>query len=293
MSALPKKPVRKLDLNETNVNKYIDFLKAIKMPFVMEVSNYTTRIISEGYNVHFMKQEQSNRVFGACAKIKSDLKNKEVPEIDMQRNCYYDTAFKGDGFYSDFVTNIDLKCAYATILYNDGFIKKKTFDYIKSLPKQDRLAALGMLASRKDIFHHNKNGDVYRIDERVSPLSNFFFYCVQKTEKIIQSYKNEFLSDRFLFSWVDGIYHNSAAEVMEYKGRWLPIDKHAEVYFKNEFRMEIKIEILRDFEVQLKNGFYKISFLNMNERVKKFNIPVPETDLKNKIIHHLLNKNYK
>ena len=275
----------KLDLNAEAIARYETLLKKIKRPFVMEISNYTTKIIAKGYNLHFVKSEHGNRVFSAYAKIKADLKDKPLPVLDMERNCYYDTSFKGDAFYSDRVYNIDIKCAYCTILLNAGYITQKTFDYINKLPKEERLAALGMLASRKDIFHHNARGYVVKMEERISPLSNFFYYCVQKTEDIIQSCKNQILMDSFLFSWVNGIYYlNDNANYQ----------KITQDHLKKDFNLESSFKLLTDFEVKLKNDFYKISFNEPdNPDPKKFNIPLPESYLKKRIIHHLLTKNYR
>jgi len=120
----------KLHLNEKNVKLFVDLLKAQKAPFKMQLSNYTTKIESEPFNVMFAKTMQSNRVFAAAAYLKSDLNKKQIPDIDMKKNCYYSTSFNGDDFYSDVAFNIDIKHAYASILYKDGLISKKTFTYL-------------------------------------------------------------------------------------------------------------------------------------------------------------------
>lgn len=274
---------QKVTLNQTNVNIYIDILKKMKQPFTIEISNYTTKIISKSYNIHFLKTEQSNRVFAAAAKIKNDLKGIEIPDLDMSRNKYYDTCFKGSGFYTDKVWNIDIKSAYSSILKNAGYISEETSLYIEKLPKLERLAALGMLASKKEIYVHSASGAVIKMEDRINPLSNFFFYCVQETEKIIQMCVNQILYDAFLFSWVDGIYylnHNPEYHIL------------TQQYLKREFNLDSTFQQLTNFEVTLKKEFYNISFIDQKTRPKIFNIPIPETELKKKIIAHLLNKQY-
>ena len=273
----------KLQMNEKNIKLYIDLLTKIKCPFTLETSNYTTKIISDTYNVYFLKGIQSNQTFAAAAKIKSDLKNTEIPVIDMARNCYFDTGFKGEGFYSDRVYNIDIKNAYPSILYNAGFIKLSTYEYLNKLPKKNKLAALGMLASKKDIFHHSKTGEVFKMEERISPLSNFFFYCVQETENIIQSCKNQILMDSFLFSWVDGIYY------LNHNDNYRSITQN---HLKKDFNLDSSFQVLTDFEVQLKKEHYKINFIDAKQKNKIFNIPLPQTKLKKEIIHYLLTKKY-
>lgn len=274
----------RLQLTEKNVSLYIDLLKSIKMPFKLEVSNYTTRITSERHNVYFMKGEQSNRAFAAASMLKSDLKGIVPPDIDMKKNNYYDTNFKGKEFYSDIAFNIDIKQAYANILFNKKYISKKTFLYLSRLPKMDRLAAVGMLASRKDVFEHDKNGNVKSHGEIINPLSNFFFYCVQETENIIHDIKNKILQNSFLFSWVDGIYYlndnDSYREITQ-------------TYLLEEYGLKSTFKKLTNFEVKIKNkDYYQITFKEEPEKEKVFNIPFPETQIKKQIIDYLLNKKY-
>lgn len=278
-----KKPALKLHLNEKNVKLFVDLLRKQRAPFKMQISNYTTKIISEHHNVTFVKSMQSNRVFAAAAFLKNDLKNVPPPGIDMKKNCYYDTNFKGVDFYSDVAFNIDIKHAYANILFNEKFISEKTFKYLSGIPKQDRLAAVGMLASRKVIFEHGRDGKIYNFTEDVNPLSNFFFYCVQKTENIIHDIKNKILKESFLFSWVDGLYYlndNKAYQAV------------TQEYLQDEYGLNSSYKELREFEVKTKNSSYRISFKE-NDNLKTFNIPFPEMEFKKQICDYLLTKNYK
>lgn len=251
----------------------------------MQISNYTTKISSENHNVTFIKSMQSNRVFAAAAYLKNDLKGLPVPDIDMKKNCYYDTQFKGEGFYSDTAFNIDIKNAYANILFNDGFISGKTFKYLCKLHKQERLTAVGMLASRKMIFCHASNGKIYSFDEIVNPLSNFFFYCVQKTENIIHDIKNKILKESFLFSWVDSVYYLN--DNIAYKNI-------VQEYLRDEYNLKSSFKRLSEFDVKTKNNSYRISFKETEDDLyKNFNIPFPEMNFKKEICNYLLTKKYK
>jgi hypothetical protein len=274
----------KMQLTEQIVKDYIDLLKQIKMPFTIEISNYTTRIRSKNYNVHFLKQEQSLRVFAAASMIKKDLLSvKNPPTTDPQNVEYYQTNF-GYAFYSDRVYNIDLKSAYATILYNDGFITGKTYEYLSSLPKMDRLAAVGMCASRKNIFSHSASGAVVAEIEQVNPLSPFFFHCVKKTYDIILDCRARIFNDCFLFSWVDGIYYLNHNE--SYRTATM-------AYLETEYSMESTFKLLESFELKIRNGFYKITYTETESREEKsFNIPFPESQVKRALINYLLTKKY-
>jgi len=278
-----KKPLLKLHLNEKNVKLFIDLLKAQKAPFKMTISNYTTKIESENHNVTFVKSMQSNMVFAAAAFLKSDLKDIPIPDIDMKKNCYYDTSFTGKQFYSDLAFNIDIKHAYANILHNDGFITGDTLKYLNRLSKKERLAAVGMIASRKVIFNHGKDGKIHGFTEIVNPLSNFFFYCVQKTENIIHDIKNKILKESFLFSWVDGLYYLNDNPAYQ---------KIVQEYLKDEYGLESSFKKLTEFEVKIKNNSYRIGFKE-DENLKTFNIPFPEMKLKQELCNYLLTKKYK
>ena len=279
---MQKSKVLKLTLNEKNIRLFIDLLKNAKTPFSMQVSNYTTKIISEPYNVSFVKGLQSNRVFAAASYLKKDLAGKKIPNVDMKKCDYYDTNFRGLEFYSDRCFNMDIKEAYAAIVYMDGFITKKTYDYLRKMPKMERLAAVGMLASHKTIFRHDSLGRIIKVDEIINPLSNFFFHCVQKTENIIHDVKNKILQEAFLFSWVDGVYYMN--ENTGYKNVTMQ-------YLKTEYGLESTFKELNNFEVKIKNQSYRISFLQDGEE-KVFNIPLPVSKLKKEIINYLLNKEY-
>lgn len=272
----------KLHLNEKNVKLFVDLLKAQKAPFKMQLSNYTTKIESEPFNVMFAKTMQSNRVFAAAAYLKNDLNKKEIPDIDMKKNCYYSTSFNGDGFYSDIAFNIDIKHAYASILYKDGLISKKTFTYLSRLPKLDRLAAVGMLASRKVIFEHDRQGRVREFTEQVNPMSNFFYYCVQKTEQVITDVRVNILAKSFLFSWVDGIYYLNDNPAYR---------NIVQEYLYEEYGLRSTYKELTEFEVKTKNGSYRISFKE-DGALKTFNIPLPEIGFKKQISDYLLTKKY-
>lgn len=284
MSKQKKPKYDKLEMNEANIQLYVDLLKSIRMPFKMEVSNYTTRITSECYNLYFVKNEQSLKTFAAAAKIKSDLqKVKNPPEIDINTVSYFDTNFKHE-FFSDVCHNIDIKSAYASILYNAGFITGSTFKYLSSLDKMERLAAVGMCASRKEVFFHDRNGNIKSRYELVNPLSNFFFFCVQKTGNIIEDLRQQIFKDSFLFSWVDSIYYLNENE--NYR-------TICQEYLLEEYNLESTFKRLNDFEVKMKDEFYKIQFIEEGKtKPKYFNIPYPETQLKRQIINYLLTKKY-
>lgn len=265
-------------LNYKNVRTWVEMFERSGKPFTVTVSNYTTSIKHPDYEIKYLKHLQSNQVFAAAAKLKSDLKNKEIPDIDPDASKYFHTNIKGS-FYADKIYNIDIKSAYATILKNGGFISDDTFAYISALSKTDRLACLGMLASKKNHFEY-KGSRLIKTWEEVNPLSNFFFYCVQRTEFIIQELITQIFREDFIFSWVDGIYFSSKFELSEVAA-W---------YLKENHGLESKSAILTDFNCEKKEYHYRIDFKDEKDLLKTFCIPAPETYLKRELIAYLKNR---
>lgn len=270
---------QKVELNPANVKMYIDLHKQLKIPFEVTLTNYTTKIKSDLYELHFMKNAQSNKVFVSYAKLKKDVAGKPVADINTAYVKYYQSNFKHLEIYADKIYNVDIKSAYACILYNDGYISQDTFNYISSLPKVDRLAAVGMLAGRKNIFTFDNKGQNVGCIETVSETSNYFFYAVQRTFEIIDRCKSEIGND-FIFSWVDGIYFKE-----ESNGKLL------QELLLNEFKLNSSFDELTEFEIQKRKSYYLLSYYKEDER-KIFNIPAPDNSQRQEIYNYLLTKKY-
>lgn len=269
----------KLELRADVIKKFTDLHINMHIPFEITLTNYTTKIQSVLFDLHFMKNAQSNRVFVSYAKLKKDVSGKPVEEINTGYLKYYQTNFNFYEIYSDKIYNVDIKSAYATILFNDGYISEDTFTYIKSLPKIERLAAVGMLAGRKNIFSFDANGKITGCVETISPTSNYFFYAVKRTYEIIDRLRME-IGNNFLFSWVDGIYF-----VGEENGIKL------QELLLSEFNLNSSFDELTEFEIKKKKDCYLLSYVKDEEK-KVFNIPTNESSIKRDIYNFLLTKKY-
>jgi len=271
-------------LDQQAVIAYIDLHKKIKMPFTFIISTYTSRIKSDYCDITFMKTEQSKKVFAAYAKIKSDIKGKPAPRITNDDVIYYSTAFRdNENFYADIIHNIDLKSAYATVLLNDGFISKETFKYLSTLKKQERLAAVGMLAGKKNIYEINADGEPENQKEVIAETAGFFFHCVKKIGAIMKE-SSLVLGDAFIFTWVDGIYFlqeeqasRSAAKIIQ-------------AYLK-EIGYKTTFEVLTEFQVDAEKEYYKCSYIKEGKK-KIINVPRPDNKIVKILTEHLLTKKY-
>lgn len=211
---------------------------------------------------------QSKQVFAAFSKIKSNVKNKSIPNIQRDDLVYYQHNFKRSSF-NKAVTNIDLSCAYATVLFNDGLITKETYTYLMRLPKQSRLVSVGMLASRKKSFFY-KQGDIVAYDEKVSELSPFFYLAVKRTFEIMTNLKR-ICGKNYLFTWVDGIYFLPDGKVQQ----------ECEEYLQS-VNFGYKSEQLENFLVDYLPRKIMLTFKKWSESKKDwehkvFNLPHKET----------------
>ena len=233
------------------------------------------KVETENMNVSFVTNMQSKRTFAAFAKMKSNIKTKPAPSVTRDDLVYFVHDFRRELQGLD-VMNIDLKSAYAHCLYIDGYITKETYAYIKRLNKPERLAAVGMLASRKEKYNFKKGLPDFE-GEQISEFAPFFFHAVKRTYSIMTDLRR-IIGKRYLFTWVDGIYFLPDAETLVECDEYL-----------RALKFPYTTEYLNDFNVRINDRKIFVSF-NKDRDVKTFNIPIlPSTVLKS--VHDAILRN--
>ncbi len=269
-------------LDPATVRAYIRLHKKLAIPFKITLSTYTTKIESNYKRIHFMKSFQGNRLFAAYAMLKKQVTRKPVEKINPQVLTYFTSRnFKTD-FYADRIYNIDLKAAYASILYTDKFINRKLYTYLMKLPKQERLAAVGMLAGKKTSYEVDLFGTITNRQTVISETADYFFYCVKRTSQLIQIAR-EILGDDYIFSWVDGIYFLGQGDGKE-------VAKPVIELFKS-YGIKCTFETLTDFHVQIKPTCYHCTY-SKGEKRKFINVPKIDTEFTKKLTDYLTLKDY-
>jgi hypothetical protein len=181
----------------------IGFLSGMEANFTTINSNYSSCIICEDYKQKFMQSFRGKKVFIASRKVAQDLENAPPIKINADKLQYYEHDIKEE-FYYDKVIQVDIKSAYASALYNDGFIRKDTFDYIMTLDKVDRLVSIGMLASTNyEVGYVDGIPTEYHVNE--NRLKNYFYYAVKVISQIMRCCKLE-VYNSYIATWVDAIY---------------------------------------------------------------------------------------
>lgn len=250
-----------------NLSNHIDILKKANMDFTLENSTYTARITTDESIINFNTKNLSVKCFCAAQMIQKNIKDCgiEKPKISIQDLEYFEQNLKSELIPK--VINFDITKAYPTILFADGFITEKTFQYLNDLKKTERLAAIGMLARKKNITEF-ENGKPISTNIDRKETSEYFFYLVDKTNKIISEIR-ENVKLRFLFSWVDGIYFEFTDE------NELFAAKETVTQICEKYKLKYTTEILTEYVSHFNNGFYQVYF-NKGEKIKRFSIPSNE-----------------
>lgn len=191
--------------DEDNYQYYMQLIKKIGCPYKISRSTYTLTIQSECVNIKFIQNMQTQRAFMAGNMIKSNVKEKPKPIVDDVKYFDFNSESILKRARKQQVYNIDIKSAYANALKNNGYITDKTFGMLATLSKKDRLASVGMLASKKCITEYTNTGNAVVYYEQIADTAPFFFFCVQAINKIMEEIRQAIGSD-FLFYWVDGIF---------------------------------------------------------------------------------------
>jgi len=217
----PFKPIKVLFSNG-NYKFYLNLIKKANLPYKLTRTNYTLDIESEFCNIYFMTNVMSDKAFkcGACIKKDIRLSGMELPVIERSELKYFNfnhadilSRTNGKEIY-----NIDIKSAYANALNNNKLLSEKTYNFLKSLSKKDRLAAVGMLAARKDIFTFDNTDKCIEHEKKVKDTENWFYFCVLEIQKLMLDIK-QMIGNDFLFYWVDGIFftnENNRFEIEAY-----------------------------------------------------------------------------
>jgi hypothetical protein len=262
-----KKPVYNQINKGNNLQNHIDFLKNTKSNFTLENSTYTAKIITEKTIINFTTKNLTMKCFIAAQMIKGDINKSNIskPKISVHDLEYFEQNLKSELINK--VVNFDITKAYPTILFADGFITKKTFEYLCNVNKTERLAAIGMLARKKNITTFENGKPINTTIDRKN-TSEYFFYLVDKTNKIISEIRQK-CKLRFLFSWVDGIYFEYSNE-NDLFAATKTVNEICETY-----KLKFTTEILTEYVSHFHNGFFQVYF-NKGETVKRFSIPSNE-----------------
>jgi hypothetical protein len=158
----------------------------------------------------------------------------------------------------------------------DGLIPKDVHKYLGKLPKPDRLAAVGMLASCKHVYEFRGGEPRGSVRQERSEFSPFFFYAVKRCFDIMSELK-KILESNYLFTWVDGIYF-----IPDYKKTL-----ECKAYLKT-IGLPYSTEMLSEFEVKFLRRSIHLQFLK-GEKQKHFDLPMMTDEFTRVVSNFLIN----
>jgi len=234
------------------VKSTVEIMKISGAPFTVSVANKSTSI-NGCLNFRFIEEEKSVEFFVASSQLKKEVRKfLEKNQVRQARPEYFGVK-EVKTFVLPEVYNIDLTAAYLYVLKNLEIISNGLFDKLLNLPKIDRLASIGTLASKKLIFSYDQNGDLKEEAQIIEDkeLSNVFYLCVEEVN-LLMNICRDLLGDDFIFYWVDGIYfkNKNQLDLLHKHLEGLGYPAKAEIlknflYFNNPASEFIEIEYLK------------------------------------------------
>lgn len=249
-----------------------------KESYSMTLTNYTCLIETDEIDYHFIKHLQRPQVFSIASELQRYMDsslNYGVDAVKRDEMKYYSAHFQNTPIYMRKAYNIDIKSAYPKCLLVNGLIDQKMFDKLALLNKDERLASIGMMASRKRKFYIEK-GNVISHSNEESEYAKYFYFCVNTITKLIWECELT-AGDSFLYSWVDGLYVKDLSTA----------EKCRRLLFDAGYAAAVSA--IADFQYTPMEDKLKITFMKDGEN-KLFHIPIEKNRLA-QIIKYIHNEN--
>jgi len=248
--------------------------------YSIQHGTYTTKIIHPRGQIKFQTCSFSKKTFMAYNMIKRDIKDnpkaKEIIESRHQKNNYSQNDVL-TSFQHERCLNIDIKSAYATTMLIHGLIRKETYDFICSLPKQERLVCVGMLARGYTRFDY-EGKECVNVETYREPTAQIFFFLIEEIEYVMRDCK-WYLGNDYIFHWVDGVFFKPTTSKKK-------IEEIENVF--TELGYKFKFEDVRNFTYNKKDTKIVVTMVKNGEH-KRYEFSIDEThkDIQRKLYRQI------
>jgi hypothetical protein len=249
-------------VSEEQLSSKSDYLYRLRIPFTMTISGSVNELQSDPWNcksidksflpdnMNFIRKVKKHIVsnYVAMKFIDKDYKNSNIHYIDVNPNIK-----EGDVFED--ICCLDINGAYWQTALLMGVISKEIYEEGIKKDKITRLASLGSLAKRKEVYKFDGNSFTHFETVRSYETENIWFAMCKRISDIMQALVKDLGGD-FLFYWVDGIYFKRSDENIKKVKEYLEScsynckdEKASQVeFFKDHFTVNIGVhESLKTF----------------------------------------------
>jgi len=195
-----------------------NFLYVNKMPFTLVTSGSANELYSDIWNfkstdktfevknMNFVKKVKKYAIdnYVAMKFIGSNFREMDIQYVSVKKDVQ-----SGDTFED--ICCLDIKNAYWQTAFLMGVISKEIYEEGVTKDKITRLASLGSLAKKKEVFRFD--GENYRMIDTIRnyETENIWFAICHRVSEIMKVLVSDLGGD-FLFYWVDGIYFKRTDE---------------------------------------------------------------------------------
>lgn len=261
------------------IKRKCECLVELKEPFTMIKSGSSYELASRIWNEKASARAFTATDLGFINSVRNHIE-KYAKSID-----FIDTYYAGEdinyirvseykvGERIEDLVYVDINGAYWQTAHNLGIISDKL--YLKGLDvgKIVRLAALGSLAKKKDIWKFD-GLRFKKLDTVKNPNENLWFAICKRVSDVMGEVVNA-IGDDFVFYWVDGIYIKNKPEVLQNV-----LSKFIEQGYSSKYELVPYIEFHeKGFDVQgaLKTDLKHFSWVNgVSGSKKNSNAPITE-----------------
>lgn len=258
-------------INSTMMEEY--WSKKYDGNYSILISKYAMKFISGKDSVN-LGDDMDRKIFIGYKMLVKHLESNDIwnkiKDNKMEFTGYDNKIFLDSCSFKNCI-NIDIKGAYPNALNNLGLVDKPTYSYIMSMPKLDRLKAIGMTAKRSMQFDFEAGKIVdYKINE--SSYRNCYFSAAKEIEEMME-YIKEIALDTFIFTWVDGIYLSENTDPKIINQICLALKEQNYNYHINRINIDVKRikEVLhittQDFGVIKQFAFKDVYYKKLNNKI--------------------------
>jgi hypothetical protein len=239
------------------IDAYVSLLNDMGVDYKVRHGTYTTKIEHPNGIVTFASTNYRPQVFMAYNMLRKDIMNSEKAQAIMK--SYHDTKNYNNkprmtNFNAERVLNLDISGAYAAALMVNGLISEKTYAYLQSLQKTERLVSVGMLAKGYTEFQY-ENGKCVNVKAHREKTAQIFFYLIQEINYVMTDIQF-YLGSDFIFYWVDGIF-------FKYSTPSKKIKEIEQLLIDGGYKY--KYEDCRDFKYEVENEKHVVTMIKSDE----------------------------